>query len=282
MNLGGVGLGGGVDEQTLMNNRNTANDEPPRLKDQVNRWMGDQVLCLSKDGCSVVDNVVLQCANHRWINDIVSVVNEAYRADAYFKKPGMADRIDAREVTEMIERQDELRSNFCLCCLVRRSARYGEGVIDVDASTGSMPCEELVGVFMLEKKLLVSNDGSDIDHSDGSVVVVAVGESKHALANGRDYCCYFGLMSVATKYKGMGFGELVLNDIVVRITCLMQCNTIELLSISEASRLRNWYIGKCGFRTVKRVEAPEELLAIVLPQYDIYFWMMHKAVVTDE
>jgi ribosomal protein S18 acetylase RimI-like enzyme len=94
-----------------------------------------------------------------------------------------------------------------------------------------------------------------------------------------DSLCYFGLLSVHKKFKGLGFGSLVLNDIVVQIAKARRCKHIELLSISEAERLREWYQSECGFEIVERVEASKELLDIILDGYEIYFWKMRKSVV---
>ena len=90
--------------------------------------------------------------------------------------------------------------------------------------------------------------------------------------------CNFRLLSVSNQFKGSGFGSLVLNQIVVTIANYYHCSCIELLSINPAEKLREWYKNTCGFKVIDRVDAPQELLAIVLPdsRHLVYFWRMRK------
>lgn len=192
----------------------------------------DGIIIENRYNLSDGTRIRLESASIDDIPNIVRVVNEAYMVDAYFKKPGKANRIDVKGVEDMIQRQDDPTSQFCLF-----------GLFTDEEYTS----RDLVGVFMSEIRFST-----------------------------REKVCYFGLLAVNQRYKGLGYGSLVLNNIIVQIARAYHCQTVELLSISEAEKLRQWYRTECGFEVVERIEAPQELLDIILPSYDIFFWKMRK------
>jgi hypothetical protein len=173
-----------------------------------------------KDGTPIKIN----SATSSQVDELVNIINEAYLADAYFKKPNMSDRTSASEIVELIEKQATTKSAI-LCCYTLT--------------------DELVGTFYLD----IQND-----------------------------VCDFGLLAVCSRFKGLGYGSVVLNEIVVTIAKYFQCTCIELLSINPAAKLREWYKNECGFEIIHRVDAPPCVLEIALDPSFVYFWKMRKQI----